>query len=182
MNNTGTEAPTLETLAALLDAEHDAMLRKTAEHLLWDWRAAAGIVHQTRERAIADFHRFDPALRPLVTWVHCIRLRLAIAYMRVNGLLAPVSPDEPPFPTWTEEEAALMREKNPELLKHWERVVEAHRASQAEYGDLEKRIETLPAVLREPCRLWLGDKPVPESLGWYVRQGLTLLGRRKAAA
>lgn len=52
----------------------------------------------------------------------------------------------------------------------------------AERAELTERIESLPAVLREPCRLWLDHEEIPESLGWYVRQCLTLLGRRKAAA
>ena len=162
MSNTGTDVATLDTLAALLDAEHDAMLHKTAEHFLWDWRAAAEILRQTREIATANLHKFNPEFGPLKSWVwNNIRLRLAMDYAFANGYRSPGSEahiemlyDDPA------EKAAVM----------------------AERAELLARIETLPAVLREPCRLWADDEEVPESLGWYVRQGLTLMGRRTLAA
>jgi hypothetical protein len=173
----------VETIAELRARDHHAMLTKTAQELLWDWRAAAEIMRQTWEKAEANFDRFDPANGPLVSWVwNKIRLRLTIDYRGANGLRAPTSPDSEPHFTWTEKDAVLMRQNNPELLKHWEQGAEIDRASRLEYVELSERIETLPVVLRAPMRLWLDREEIPESLGWYVRQGLTLLGRRRAAA
>jgi len=154
---------TLETLSDLLDAEHDAMLRATSKHLLWDWRAAAEIIRQTREKAMANFHRFNPEFGPLKSWVwNDIRLRLAMGYACANGYHSPGS------------------EHLIELLYGDDEAGKA--AALAERAELLARIETLPTALREPCRLWVDDdEKIPESLGWYVRQGLTLLGRRRAA-
>ena len=134
----------LETLAALRDTKQEAMLAKTAGRLLWDWRAAAGIMAQTWAKAEAKLHRHNPALRPLLSWVNVIRIRLVIEAVKANGYMAPTE--------------------------------------RAERAELARRIETLPITLREPMRLWLNSEDVPESLGWYVRQGLTLLGQRRAAA
>jgi hypothetical protein len=78
-----------------------------------------------------------------------------------------------------------MRKNKPELCKHWEKVAELDRTSRLEYVEIAGRIETLPAALRRPLRAWINrprGEPIPESLGRSVRQGLTLLGRRKAAA
>lgn len=153
---------TLETLTALLDVEHDAMLAATAKHFLWDWRAAAEILRQTREKATANFHQFNPEFGPLKSWVwNDIRLRLAMDYACANGYHSPGSVAEIEM-LYDDDEAGRA-------------------AALAERAELLTRIETLPTVLRAPAKLWVDDESVPESLGWYVRQALTILGRRRAA-
>jgi DNA-directed RNA polymerase specialized sigma24 family protein len=157
---------TTELLAATLDEEREDMLRKAAKKLLWDWRAASEIVSQAEEKARASLHTFDPEVRPLVTWIHLILSRLAIAYARANGY----------SPVGTTEEIEHLYCDYPEKLAD----------ALAERAQIAEAIEHLPTALREAMRVWLdtgiiGDA-VPESLGASVRQGLTLLGRRMVAA
>ena len=152
---------TLETLAETYAQHYDFSLRCTARNLLWDWRAAANIMQQVKTEAEARLPEYNPELSSLGGWLACMRDRLTFDRVQACGYLPPTREDEIELLDLSDEQATAVR---------------------AERAELAQRIETLPVVLREPMRLWLDSEDVPESLGWYVRQGLTLLGQRRAAA
>lgn len=164
-----------KTLADVYADQHDRQLRHVARYLFWDWQEAAQIAREARERLEAKREKIeaeaakyddpkyhDGVLRGAVSWAFTQLLldrREALGY-------------KPP-----EIEEGIRT--GLEILELGEEWAAAERAERAE---LLGRIDTLPAALREPMGLWLDDQPIPESLGWSVRQGLTLLGRRRAAA
>ena len=142
-----------------------------AQILLWDWRTAGQIAEEAWQRLQAKRDVIEAAaakyqsredqsgvIRGAITDAYqspAIDLAIALGYLPPDceiGIAALELSDE---------QAAAVR---------------------AERAELAQRIETLPITLREPMRLWLDDEEIPESLGWYVRQGLTLLGQRRAAA
>ena len=161
---------TLETLAVVYAEHYDRLLSHSAELLLWDWREAAKIADEARSRLEARRAEIEAnAARHgygvLLGAVCGTFTRLAVKRKQALGY-------DPP-----ETEAGI--QSAVEILEMSEEWAAAERA---ERDELLARIDTLPVVLRAPATLWLDDSPVPESLGWYVRVALGLLGRRKAAA
>lgn len=166
---------TLETLADVFAEHHDRLLHHVAKLMLHDWREAVKIAEEARSRLdarraeieanAARYQDHENYYGVLLGAVCGTFTRVAVQRRRAFGF-------DPP-------ECEEGIQSAVEILGMSEEWAAAKRA---ELAELAERIETLPAVLREPCRLWLGDEEIPESLGWYVRQGLTLLGRRRVAA
>ena len=166
---------TLETLADVYAEQYHGLLEHVAKLMLWDWREAAKIAEEARSRLDArraeiearaaryeDHEHYHGVLLGAMSGTFT---RVAVDHQRTLGYIPP------------ECEAGIQSAvENFGMSEEW---AAKHRAERAE---LTERIESLPAVLREPCRLWLAHEEIPESLGWYVRQGLTLLGRRRVAA
>ena len=156
---------TLQTLAETYAQHYDFSLRCTAWKLLWDWRAAANIMQQVKAEAEARLHEYNPELSSLGGWLACMRDRLTFDRVQACGYLPPTRE----FDIAADLKDGYVSEDDAAAIR-------------AERAELAQRIETLPITLREPMRLWLDREEIPESLGWYVRQGLTLLGQRRAAA
>lgn len=166
---------TLETLADVYAEQYHGLLEHVAKLMLWDWREAVKIAEEARSRlearraeieaSAARYQDHEHYYGVLLGAVCGTSTRVAIEHQRALGYIPPEC-----------EEGIRAAIEILEMSEEWAAKQRAERA------ELAERIETLPAVLREPCRLWLDDEEIPESLGWYVRQGLTLLGRRRVAA
>jgi hypothetical protein len=164
-----------ETLADVYAERYHGLLEHVAKMMLHDWREAVKIAEEASSRLearraeiearAARYESREDHRGVLHGAISGTFTRVAVERKRALGYIPPECEEGI--------RAAL------EILEMSEEWAAGQRAERAE---LAERIETLPAVLREPCRLWLNDEEIPESLGWYVRQALTLLGRRRVAA
>lgn len=166
-----------ETVIDVYDKHYDHYLRNAATIMLWDWRAAAEIVAQAKATLLAKrdmieadagrYEKDEDHYGVLLGAVGGTVVKTAVDRARALGYSPPLC-----------EIDIKMFYEDPNFSLEPENAA----AERAERAELAERIETLPTVLREPMRLWLADEEIPESLGWHVRTGLTLFGRRKVAA
>ena len=166
---------TRETLADVYSEHYEHHLTHSSKLMLWDWREAVKIAEEARSRLEARRDELEARAAKYEDHAHYHGVLLGA----VSGTFTRVAIERRKALGFDPPETEAGIQSAVEILGMSEEWAAAERAERTE---LLARIETLPVVLREPCRLWLDDENVPESLGWYVRQGLLLLGRRKAAA
>lgn len=166
---------TRETLTDVYTEHYERLLTHSSKLMLWDWREAVKIAEEARSRLEARRDELEARAAKYEDHAHYHGVLLGA----VSGTFTRVAVERRKALGFDPPETESGIRAAVEILEMSEEWAAAESTKRAE---LLARIETLPAVLREPCRLWLDDEEVSESLGWYVRQGLTLLGRRKAAA
>jgi RNA polymerase sigma-70 factor (ECF subfamily) len=136
--------------------EHTAELFRYVRFLVGSSAPVEDIVQETMVRAIASFHRYDPA-RPLRAWLRGIALKVAHKHWRrVRRARTTEQPLEPAAVPSTDA-------RNPE-----EDLVLQERADL-----LYRALDTLPAHLREALMLHVGERLPAEEVARLTGTSVT---------